>query len=409
MKINFRLAFFQVLIFAITFSSCRKNDETPYRYLVSAENAISYSKSNINNLLNAAANYYPEIQQVVQFVSSGVDVYKIIYTTNIGNRVIKASGLMCVPQVPGEYPVISFQNGTNTVDAWAPSNFVIDTRYQMIEIVASMGYIVVMPDYPGFGASASVPHPYLVKEPTVKSVLDMLRAAKEAAGNEIKGIKIKNEYYFIGYSQGGWATMALHEAVEKDYNNEFNLAASVCGAGPYDIYYLFSTMAGTSTYPMPVYICYIVYAFKAYNQFTNPVTDILNQPYASKLSALFDGKHNFSQINAELTTSIPGLITSGFLAGFATDQKYAGVRNALVSNSIQPYNTKKLLYLFHGSSDEDVNPQVTEHFYNQMISAGSSPALVKKEIFDGLDHGEAVIPALIKGLLFINDIHAGSN
>ncbi len=410
MKTKLRLLLFlPVAGFAIFFSSCKKEVDQIYDYLVSVDPAVSYSVPNINTLLNEAASLYPEIEQVKSLVKSGVDVYKIVYRADIGSDVINASGLMCVPQDPGTYPVISFQNGTNTVNAWAPSNFVINTQYQMIEIIASMGYVVLLPDYPGFGASASVPHPYLVKEPTVRSVIDMLRAVREASGNEIKNIELKNEFYFIGYSQGGWATMALHSAIEREYSNEFHLAASVCGAGPYDLFYLFSTMMGTPTYPMPVYICYIVNAYKAYNQFTNPVADIINNQYAVKLPQLFDGNHNFTQINAELTTSITELLNPDFLEGFTDDLAYDSVRKALIFNSIQPYCTTKPLYLFHGDSDNDVNPLVTDYFYNQMISAGSSPQVIKKEIFEGLDHSSAAVPSIVKGLIFINEIHSSLN
>jgi len=407
-KLNRTLFYILAGLILLVFS-CKKDNETPYDHLISSEKVISYTETYVNSLLNSVVTYYPEIAQIKSFVMNGVDVYRVVYKTDLYNKTINASGLMCVPQEAGVYPVISFQNGTNTMDAYAPSNFVINNQYQMIEIIASMGFVVLIPDYPGFGASASVPHPYLVKEPTVKSVVDMLRAAREAAGNEIKNIEIKNEFYFLGYSQGGWATMALHHAVEKQYQDEFTLEGSVCGAGPYDLTFLFSDMINVTVYPMPVYLGYIVNAYKAYNQFTNPVTDIFNEPYASRLSTLFDGKHDFGQINSQLTTSITSLITPGFLTGFASDIRYEPVRNALLSNSIQAWKTQKPLYMFHGDSDNDVNPDVTKFFYSQLISAGSSKETVEKEIFNGLDHGGAAVPGIIKGLLFIHDIHVKLN
>ena len=120
-------------------------------------------------------------------MSSDVTVYKIVYKTTVNNQDINASGLVCVPATPGDYPVLSFQNGTNTVNAYAPSQFPSDYSYQMIELIASLGYIVVISDYPGFGASASIPHPYLVKEPTVRSLVDNLYAVKELAGVRAAG------------------------------------------------------------------------------------------------------------------------------------------------------------------------------------------------------------------------------
>ena len=37
-------------------------------------------------------------------------------------RRLMLPGLVCVPAAPGDYPVLSFQNGTNTVNAYAPSD-----------------------------------------------------------------------------------------------------------------------------------------------------------------------------------------------------------------------------------------------------------------------------------------------
>jgi hypothetical protein len=210
----------------------------------------------------------------------------------------------------------------------------------------------------------------------------------------------------MGYSQGGWATMALHKALETKYAGDFNLAGSVCGAGPYDITYLFKSMTGVSTYPMPVYIGYIINAYSAYHQFTNPVSDILNQPYASKLGSLYNGTLDFESINNQLTTSITALMNPDFLTGFESSTRYSTVREAMSRNSISAYATTKPLLLVHGGSDTQVNPLVTEYFYNEMIKAGTSSNTMKKEIFPGLDHGDGVFPAVVSGLEFIRSIAA---
>ena len=278
-------------------------------------------------MLVSASN--PEVLEIKPLIVNDITVYKIVYKTTVNNQEINASGLVCVPATPGDYPVLSFQNGTNTVNANAPSEIPADYSYQMIELIASLGYIVVISDYPGFGASSSIPHPYLVKEPTVRSLVDNLYAVKELASSELPGINLINEYYLLGYSQGGWATLALHKALETDYSEDFDLIGSACGAGPYNIYLLMQGMINVTTYPMPVYLGYIVNAYTAYNQFTNPVTDIFNEPYASRISSLYTGLLTSSEINDQLTTSIPDLINPDFLAGFESAPEYSSVRDAL--------------------------------------------------------------------------------
>jgi pimeloyl-ACP methyl ester carboxylesterase len=160
-------------------------------------------------------------------------------------------------------------------------------------------------------------------------------------------------------------------------------------------------MTGVSFYPMPVYIGYIINAYSKYNQFTNPVSDILKEPFASRLGNLFTGLLTSDQINKQLTTSIPDLFTDGFLSGFWSEAKYTSVRASLANNSIAGWNTAVPLLLIHGGGDTSVNPITTESIYNAMIQAGTSPQTCRKEIIPDLDHGDALIPAMIKGLQFI--------
>ena len=139
--------------------------------------------------------------------------------------------------------------------------------------------------------------------------------------------------------------------LELEYSNDFNLTGSSCGAGPYNTLDLFENMIDQDFYPMPVYLAYIMNAYTAYNQFTNPVTDIFNEPYASRVPTLFNGMNTFGQINSELTTSISGLLTPDFLSGYKTSSKYSTVRDALNKNSISGWNTKIPLLLTHGAHD----------------------------------------------------------
>jgi pimeloyl-ACP methyl ester carboxylesterase len=391
-----------LIIAVCAVTSCKKdNTGIKYSHYISRELILPYTSTYINTLITNLSGVYPEIKSIKSRFTGAVNVYRVTYKTVVDGENITASGLVCTPLIAGEYPVICFQNGTNTVNAYAPTEFVINTTYQMVEIVASMGFVVVIPDYPGFGASAQIPHPYLIAEPTVTSIVDMLFAVKELTGSEMDEISLKNEYYLIGYSQGGWATMALHKALEINYPGEFNLIGSVCGAGPYDIKYLFQSMINGSSYPMPVYLGYIVHAYSEYNQFTNPANEILNEPYASRLGYLYNGLNDFNHINSQLTTSITGLITADFLSGFDTSPKYSSVREALTINSVAPWHTLKPLFLLHGGSDTQVNPAVTTYFYNAMIAAGTSAGICNIEIIPGLDHGDGVAPCMIKGLQFI--------
>ncbi|NLJ44831.1 MAG: alpha/beta fold hydrolase [Bacteroidales bacterium] len=397
------LRYFVILfISAFIFTTCRKDDVPEYEHFVRNTLASSYSESYIDALLSYAGQSYPEIAGLQQHVTTGVNVYKVVYRTMVGGKRIEASGLVSIPDVPGEYPVLSFQNGTNTLNAACPSEDPGNYMYQLVEYIASMGFVVVIPDYPGFGSSSDIPHPYLLSEPTVNSITDMFRAVNEAT-DEFPGVQLKNEYYLIGYSQGGWATMSLHKYLETEAPDEFTLAGTVCGAGPYDLYHILTGMVSSESYPVPAYLGYIIYAYTFYDYIKNPVNDLLNEPYASRLSTLYDGNHTADQINSQLSTSIPELVKEDFRTNYS-DAKYSSVRNSLVTNSIEPYNTQIPLLLVHGDADTQVPVSSTNLFYDKMILAGTSSSVCTKTIIPGLDHGDAIMPCMTRGLEFLIDI-----
>ncbi len=388
--------------FILFITSCTKNDDKPENtWLESSEYVSLYTTASVNNMIDLASTQSPGISTLKQYVRSGVEVYKISYRTKAGDEDIIASGLVCVPVAGGDYPVISFQNGTNTLNSQAPSINPMNSSYVLVETLASMGFIVVIPDYPGFGTSSNVAHPYLVASPTVISVTDMFRAVQELDETELDEISIRNEYYLLGYSQGGWATLSLHKAMELEYQDDFNLAGSACGAGPYDINLLFSNMINVTNYPMPVYLGYIYNAYSSYKQFSNPVTDIFSEPYASSIASLYDGSKSFDQINSQLSTSIASLLNPDFVSGYASSDRYLPVRNAFKANSIQPWHTYKPLMLIHGGGDTQVNPVTTETMYTAMLQAGTSSTDCTKMILPGLDHSDGIIPAMLEGIKFI--------
>jgi pimeloyl-ACP methyl ester carboxylesterase len=407
MKINRKVLLLSVSILLVSafVTSCKKEDHAPaYSHYISKQFAVEYTAAYLNSMIDIASGALPDLVSLKPLIKSGIKVYKIIYKTTVNNNPVDASGLIIVPSTPGNYPVLSFQNGTNTVNASSPSESPLDYNYQLVELVASMGYVVVFADYPGFGESSQIPHPYLIKEPTVRSLLDLLYSAREMVSQEFPGISLNNDYYLLGYSQGGWATLALHKALELDFSGDFNLKGSSCGAGPYNIEQLLESMVDKQAYPMPVYLAYIVNAYSAYNQFTNPVGDIFNEPYASRLSSLFNGTLTSAQINSQLTTSISGLITPDFLSGFNTSAKFSSVITALNNNSIEAWHTNKSLLLIHGGNDKSVDPVSTESMYSSMIQAGTSPEICKKVIVPGVDHGDGLLPCMIQGITFLNNL-----
>jgi pimeloyl-ACP methyl ester carboxylesterase len=149
-------------------------------------------------------------------------------------RAIVASGLVSVPvkAAGAKSPVLSYQHGTIKTDAEAPTNRA--RAEEPAVALASLGYIVVAADYVGYGASKGTPHSYLLSAPTAAAVLDLLSAAKKwRASNSVAD---NGQLFLIGYSEGGYATVAAHRALQSAGGATLaGLVATAPGAGPYDI------------------------------------------------------------------------------------------------------------------------------------------------------------------------------
>lgn len=166
---------------------------------------------------------------------SGGVAWRLEYTTLDANgSEVRASGLISVPQKPAgsTSPVLSYQHGTIFRDAEAPSNNAVPGEVAVV--LASLGYVVVAPDYVGFGASRGTPHPYLMSTPTAAAVIDLLTASKVwRAQNQVAD---NGQLFITGYSEGGYATMAAHRALQASGSPHLaDLRMAVVGAGPYDV------------------------------------------------------------------------------------------------------------------------------------------------------------------------------
>ncbi len=399
-KIKRFRSYLLIIVFAgLSLSSCTKKDDpaiTNYDYFISAESKTSITKS------QAVTNFTilsPQAALISSLLTNDVDVQKITYKTTFQGQNIQASGLVCLPKAAGNYPILSFQNGTNTLHSEAPTEAFSNDIFSIIESVASMGFIVVVPDYIGFGASSQLVHPYLQAESSTQCILDMLRAAKEFASNDTILAKPTNKLFLFGYSQGGWATMELQKAIESNYSSEFNLVASSCGAGPYSLTYMNSYITSQTTYPTPYFLAYLLNAYTNYHLVTNPLSDFIQEPYASKVPGLFDGEHEGGTINSELTPTMANFLTSEYRTQYDTNAKFTGLKSAFLANSVSAWNTTTPTHLYHGENDEVVPLSMSQTMYADFKAKGAD-SKVTFTMIPGATHTTGIFPTGMQTILW---------
>jgi len=406
---NFKnLQFYLIIILfsGLFLNSCNKNNENEKpanEYFISTE-----VKSNITTQ-DALANFIklsPDAAGIGFFLKSDVEVQKIVYKTTFKNKNIQASGLVCMPKTPGDYPIFSFQNGTNTLHSDAPSvafgssfaNY--NDLYQVLASVASMGFIVVVPDYIGFGASSNQVHPYLNAASSTQCILDMLRATKELCNVDTIAAKPTNDLFLFGYSQGGWATMQLQKTIEKNYSSEFSLKASSCGAGPYSIEYMNEFIISQTTYPMPYFLTYLLNSYNSLELMTNPLSDFIQAPYAALIPSLYDGEHSGGAINSALTTKMADLLTPEYRTSYATSSKFTGIKAAFLANSIAAWPTTTPTKLYHGADDVFIPLSSSQKMLADFKTAGVTDSQMQLVIIPGTDHQTAIFPVGMQTILW---------
>lgn len=167
-----------------------------------------------------------------------VDAYRVSYLTlDAQGRQILASGLVALPLKPAgaSFPLVSYQHGTIFKDAQAPSNAIAANEPAFV--MASLGAIVIAADYVGYGVSKGAPHPYLHAAATASSVLDLLTAVRSQLARY--GINENGQLFLVGYSEGGFATMAAHRSMQSSTSGHgvhlVALVGTAPGAGPYNV------------------------------------------------------------------------------------------------------------------------------------------------------------------------------
>jgi len=372
-----------LLITLLLLAGCHKEDPKPVQYYLGSEEVLSFTSTEIKNGL-----FFAGLSDLAVKMKYDVKVYKFNYHINYQGVDRTASGLLAVPITSDPLPMASLQHGTIAANKNAPSVGYND--YSTLTWFASLGYILAIPDYIGFGETADLLHPYYHAEYTAMSVINMLFAARQYANQE--SLAFNNKLFLAGYSEGGFATMATHMFLENDHPEEFELVASSPGAGGYDINGMLEYFFAMDTYPDPFYIAYVAMAYKETYDLENPLSDFFNAPYASVIPTLFDGDLSAGQINGQLTNDLGALLNPDFKANAFTDPKYSALIAAFKENSPIDWTPKAPVIMYHGTDDVVIPYGNSENVYNKMIGNGAPN--IELVPIEGEGHGSGFMPYL---------------
>jgi len=373
-----------LLIVSIFLFGCHsaESPQPSYQYYVSATQNATLSAASLRTLALFAGQ-----SDIAALIKYDVKPYKIVYQTTYKGNKINASGLILIPDgITDQAPIISIQHGTAFLKSDAPTISGSDG----MELFASAGYVTLLPDYIGYGASSSVFHPYYDKEYSANAVIDFINAGKEFLTTQ--HVSFSNKLFLAGYSEGGYVTLAAAHEIETNAARGLNVTAVAAGAGGYDLNDMLGGIATESYYDYPSYIAFVLMAYNNTYDWHKPLSYFFNTPYAAALGTYMDGAHDGDEINSQLTTDMPTLFESGFYARLRQADQETDFKQAIAKNDVSGWNTSLPIRLYHGTDDEIVpveNSEITlQHFQN----AGSTSVTLKK--ISGGTHGTSLEPMI---------------
>ncbi len=323
------------------------------------------------------------VTQNIQYPIMNVEVYKLTYKTQYPNQSedVVASGLVIMPSNAGDYAVISYQHGTISNPNDAPSNYNLNSESALAGAsLASLGFILSIPDYLGYGSNAHYDHPYEHANSLAYASYDMLVATKVFLNNKKQN---DNEKLFLmGYSEGGTATLALHKYIETQ--TETSITATTSGNGSYNktlFAQQISELDIASSF-IPNYL-WVIYSYNWIYNINQPLSYYINEPYASNIN-----ETNIITLDANLINNNPQeLFTPSFLE--TLNQGDGPLSNALADNDLIDWSPRAPVRLYYGTNDDFVFPSNSITAYESLTGRGGNVSLFP---INGANHFNSFIP-----------------
>ena len=225
---------------------------------------------------------------------------------------------------------------------------------------AFTNFIVVAPDYYGFGITEKEPQAYCISRANGRASLDAYLAAKRL----IEDLKVKkgDDFVIAGYSEGGQTTMSVLREISERHP-EIKVKRAFAGDGPYDINSMYDAITKGTT-EMPSTVCNVLYAFNHFFRLGYDIHDYLKDPVAKNFNKWFLSKENKRRaLDEELikTKKTSDICTDAVLnTNSALSRKFkAAFSQDALTSGWTPRSDFDVM-LFHDTKD-DVVP--VENFY----------------------------------------------
>ncbi len=340
------------------------------------------------------------------FAKYDVDFYTVRYTMeNFEGGVDTVSGLMARPApATSRYPKLFYMHGTTVTKFAVPSRG--SSEATLAQGAATQGYVVLAPDYLNMGLDPDGFHPYVHARSEAMAGIRMMEALQQAP--EYANV-VNDQVFLTGYSQGGHASMALHEVLVEEYPDT-KVTAAAHLSGPYSISDVMkdSVILKDETFPPFSFLPYTVLGYQAvYPNLERDLTKIFRAPYVPFITRFRDeyavGGVRLDSLNARLLrtyvaternqTFYPSrLLTPEFVAALKNNPDHP-YNVALRDNDTYDFVNPTPTRLFYCRADDQVNFRNALFAERRMVAAGATDTKAE-DVGPNLTHGQCVTPAI---------------
>ena len=321
----------------------------------------------------AEAGALLRIEPFTREIPEGAVAWRILYTTTRDDGVpATASALVVARSAPASEPrpVIAWAHGTTGVARNCAPSLLAEPMesgaFYALDGVLEQGWVLVATDYIGLGSEG--PHPYLIGQPSGRSVLDAVRAAKQ-----LDDLRLRDQTVVWGHSQGGGAALwtgQLAPTYAPDVNVIGVAALAPAADVPSLVDNLYDSVGGSmfASYAVTGYAG--TYPDVRFDEYVRPTARTVVRELAARCLG-----------EPAALVSVLASITTG-MSAFNTDLSSGALGEHLVANVPGgPFEMPVLIG--QGAADTLITPDVVAAYAERLCATGAD---VDYRSYDGKDH-----------------------
>jgi hypothetical protein len=332
-------------------------------------------------------------------MNNGVNIYKVTYNTpDIDGNPSVASGLVAIPDTDSRHPLLCYQHGTVGSREEVPSNLAGDP---LGVVFASFGYVTSSADYLGLGDSPGT-HPYVHAATEASAAIDLLFATQELLEQNDQTVKLNDQLFITGYSQGGHAAAAVHREIQENYADVFTVTASAPMSGPYSMSGAMRDLILDDTeYFSTAYIPNTMLSFNAVYDIYDSTEDVFKAEYVEQVDLFAAEEITLWELETELQALLQANEGGSFPKRMLQDTMVAAIESnpnhpvnlALADNDVFDWAPNAPTRLYYCMGDDQV-PFMNSVIAGEAMNAAGAPDLEAINLNDNFTHGQCIPPAI---------------